>query len=167
MSIGNINTFLSVVNRTTGFLFSNRYRVTLNKLSGENISTFCSRVELPGIDFAQSDFDIGGKVVHTPNKVVMSDLQLTFYNTGAELKEFYQFCDNNIYMHNTHSIGYYDDIAMDIIINEYNNRDTLVMTRQYIKCILKSISPMTLDYSEATEIQKFSVTFSCGGYNIK
>lgn len=167
MSNENINLFISEVNKSTGFLPGNRYKVIMNKLSSSNFTFFCSKVDLPGIDYAQVDFDIGGKMVHTPNKLSIGDLQLTFYNTGTELKSIYKYCDENIYIKNTHAIGYYDDIAIEITIYEYNRAGTLIITRVYEKCILKSISPLTLSYNESNEVQSFTIGFSCGGIQIK
>ena len=160
---GSLSDFTAALSRTTGFLFGNRYRVVINKISGNTFDVFCSRVELPSLDYTPVDFDIGGKIVHTPNKLALGDLQLTFYNTGDEIKKFYEFCDSNIYIRNSHSIGYYDDTAMEITVYEYNFTNEAKVTRKFEKCILKSISPLTLSYNEATEVQSFTVGFTCAG----
>lgn len=163
--MSNINTFKSAVAGTTGFLLGNRYKVTLSKLNSGNMSLFCSKVDLPSVDYAQVDLDIGGKLIHIPNKMSLGDLQMTFYNTGTELKSVYNFCSGSIYM-SSHAIGYYDDIAMDIQILEYNIANSIVMTRNYSDCILKSISPISLAYAEATEVQQFTISFSCAGMTV-
>ena len=165
MAFENISNFISEVNKSSGFLLGNRYRVVINKLNSTNFSLFCSKVDLPGIDYVQADFDIGGKMLHTPSKVSLGDLQLTFYNTGKELKAFHQYCDNNVYNYNTHAVGYYDDIAMEILVYEYNRLGQLVVKREYSKCIIKSISSLSLSYNETTEVQSFTIGFSCA--NIK
>lgn len=165
--MSNINTFIKAVNNSTGFLLGNRYQVTMSKLNGINMSLFCSKVDLPSIDYAQVDLDIGGKLVHVPNKLSLGDLQLTFYNTGAELKAIHNYCDASIFIKNTHAIGYYDDIAMDIQVLEYNHKNNLIISRQYANCILKSISPITLSYNEATEVQSFTIGFTCESITVK
>lgn len=166
MNVENISNFISAVNRSSGFLPGNRYRVVINKLNSANFSLFCSKVDLPGIDYVQADFDIGGKMLHTPSKVSLGDLQLTFYNTGKELKAFYQYCDNNVYNNNTHAVGYYDDVAMNISVYEYNRHGSLIITREYSKCIIKSISPLSLSYNESTEVQNFTIGFSCSNVKV-
>lgn len=165
--MSNINTFITAVNNSSGFLLGNRYQVTMSKLNGTNMSLFCSKVDLPSIDYVQVDLDIGGKLVHIPIKLSVGELQLTFYNTGAELKTIHNYCDTNIYIKNTHSIGYYDDIAMDIQVIEFNNKNDIVITRQFSKCILKSISPISLSYNEATEVQSFTIGFTCESITVK
>lgn len=164
--IGSLSEFTSELSRSSGFLFGNRYRVSMNKINGNNFTLFCSKVDLPSIDYSLVDFDIGGKIVHTPNKFALGELQLTFYNTGRELKRFHEYCDSSLYIKNTHSIGYYDDIAMDITIFEYNIKNEIAITREFSKCILKSISPLTLSYNEATEVQSFTVGFTCTSMHV-
>lgn len=164
--MANINTFISVLKNSSGFLFSNRYKVTMSKLNNESFSYFCSKVDLPSIDYVQVDLDIGGKLIHVPNKLSLGDLNLTFYNTGNELKRIHSFCDSNVYVKSTHAVGYYDDIAMDISIIEYNNANTAVLTRTYQDCIIKSVSAISLSYAEATEVQQFTVGFSCGSVTV-
>lgn len=158
-----IEHFKSAVANTTGFLTGNRYKVTLSKLNSGNLSLFCNKVDLPSIDYTQVDLDIGGKLVHVPSKYALGDIQLTFYNTGPELLAIYNFCNANVYMPN-HAIGYYDDIAMDIQVVEYNTADTVILTRKFRSCILKSVSTISLAYAESTEVQQFTISFSCGSY---
>lgn len=164
--MANINTFISVLKKSSGFLFGNRYKVTMSKLNDESLSYFCSKVDLPSIDYVQVDLDIGGKLIHIPNKMSLGDLNLTFYNTGSELKRIHSFCDSNVYAKSTHAVGYYDDIAMDITVNEYNNANSIILTRTYQDCIIKSISPISLTYAEATEVQQFTIGFSCGSVTV-
>lgn len=164
--MANINTFLSVLKNSSGFLLSNRYKVTMSKLNDQSLSYFCSKIDLPSIDYAQVDLDIGGKLIHIPSKLSLGDLNLTFYNTGAELKRIHSFCDSNVYMKTSHAVGYYDDVAMDIMIIEYNAANSAVLTRQYQDCIIKSVSPISLAYAEATEVQQFTVGFSCGSVSV-
>lgn len=164
-TIGSLSTFLTTLN-SSAFLFSNRYQVTLSGISSTNLTTFCCKVDLPSVDYTQVDLDLGGRVVGVPSKMALGDLQLTFYNTGTELKAIHSFCDSKLYVSSTHSVGYYDDVKMDITVVEYDRANTTVLTRKFTSCILKSITPLTLSYAEATEIQQFTIVFSCGAYTV-
>lgn len=164
--MANVNTFISVLKKSSGLLFGNRYKVTMSKLNNDTLSYFCSKVDLPSVDYVQVDLDIGGKLIHIPNKMSLGDLNLTFYNTGSELKKFYSFCDSNVYAKSTHSVGYYDDIAMDISVIEYNTANSVAATYTYQDCIIKSISSISLTYAEATEVQQFTIGFSCGSVTV-
>lgn len=164
----NINSFISALGSMGSLLTGNRYKVTMEKLQGENFVYLCNKVDLPSIDYTQVDLDVGGKVVHVPSKFSLGDLQMTFYNTGAELKKFHEFCDSKMFAYTsspaTHAVGYYDEVCMNIQVAEYDIKNTQVVTHIFGKCILKSISQLSLSYAPVSDFQQFTISFSCSSY---
>ena len=157
-----IDRFQQTVKKSGGFLFSNRYRIDITQLRGESYSAFANRVELPGIDFVQTDFDACGKILHTPSKFSIGDLQVTFFNSGKEYHGVLLLF-SKIFNARTRAFGYFKDIVSNITVTQFSRTNEPVLQMTYLLCSLKSISGLALNYAEATEPQTFTVTFSCGG----
>lgn len=162
----NITNFISQLKSSKPFLLGNRYKVVMSKMSGTNFVYYCNKVVLPSIEFTQLDIDVGGHTIHAPHKMSLGNLELTFFNTGTELKKFHEWCDTNMYVHKTHAIGYYDDVKMTIKVTEYNMANEVAMTRTYTGCILTSLSAVNLSYYQASAIQEFTVGFTCSDVEI-
>lgn len=156
-----VSLFQNTVKTSGGFLYGNKYKVMIGNNTDMNIILFACKIDIPSIDYAQTDIDIGGNIISTPMKYSKGDIIITFYNTGDELTKFRDYCDKNIFTHNNHSFGYYDDIVMDISVYEYNIKGEPRILHQFQKCMLKSISGLNYSYAESTEVQTFSISFSC------
>lgn len=162
----NINSFKSQLSSSCCLLLGNRYKVVMNKITGDNFIYYCNKVTLPSIEFTQLDLDTGGHVIHVPHKMTLGNLELTFFNTGAELTKFHQWCDQNMYIHDTHAIGYYDDVKMNIAVMEYNIANKLAISRTFTGCILTSISAVNLTYESASALQEFTIGFTCSSISV-
>ena len=122
----------------------------------------CESISFPGrnIDTAE-DTNIYGPVRQIAQGYSYADLTAVFRcSSDYREKLFFETWQRLAYNPQTWSMGYYDDYTGGIQIFQLDQKDKRRYGVELVECFPKTVTEQSLSATQATEVQKISVSFS-------
>ena len=167
-AFGVLNNFLSEFHDKNGYALPSRYEVMVyppsmhpNPSAAKNVSIRVEGIDMPGRALNTSpDSNRYGIQPEIVDGITFAGTIGLTIQTSSDLEErtFFQSWQELAWNRSTWNVGYYKDYVgtMEIYILDINN------IRRYgvkiIDCFPKEIGPVTLSYTQATEIIKTAIT---------
>lgn len=126
-----------------------------------DVSILCDSVTMPGRQISTTELANNMLSIKMPYNYINDDVNMQFHITNDHyMKKFFENWTNKIFDKNTMTMKYRSTFAVDIIIQQLDQRDVPVYT-----CVLKNAYPTTIasyEMGNASEntFQKLSVTFT-------
>lgn len=151
----NVNDLVSNI-RSKGYLKTSKFDV---KIPGNSDLTLrCVAASLPGMNINTTDLKLYGgmPVLKVPNARSYNDVRLTFLmQSDASDRYYFENWMNRISNFSNNTIGYYDDIAQDILVTVYDETKPIPQTAAVSSGLAGQIGPPTV------------TTYDGNGYKVK
>ena len=122
----------------------------------------CEAISFPGRNLDTSpDTNIYGPTREIVQGYTYADVNATF-KCSSDMREklFFETWQRLAYNPQTWSMGYYDDYSGGIQIFQLDQKDRRRYGVELIECFPKTVAEQNLSYTQASDAQKISVTFS-------
>jgi hypothetical protein len=120
-----LNEFKSNIEKL-GTVHQNRFDVEIPGPYFKDLALRCESVNIPGIQILTTDFKLfgGQPIVKIPNARSNDEVQMTFLASGdMRDKYFFEEWLHKISDFETNNVAYYKDVAKDILITVYNEKE--------------------------------------------
>ena len=180
-AFGVLNELLGLIRSADGIAKSARYEVlffppsggsqnpfasVINQMRGDGtareVSLKCEQISMPGrnIDTAP-DTNIYGPEREIAQGWSFADIDATFQlSSDQKEKNFFDTWQRLSFNPDTWSMGYYDDYTGGIQIFQLDQEDKRRYGVELVECFPKAVTEQSLSATQATDVQKISVSFS-------
>ena len=132
--------------------------------SGSSVSSYalavmCQSVALPGLSISTQDMVAQNYVRKLPFDRTYSDFDCTFISSRNMIEKKALDTWATIILNDDHTIAYFDDYVVDILIEVMDETDRPVYEYKLTECYPFSINPLSLDRAGTNQYQVFSASF--------
>lgn len=135
-------------------------RVGSSSLSSYALAVMCQTVTLPGITVSAQEMNAQSVSRQMPFDKKYSDFECTFISSGSMIEKKVFDTWFGCIFNEDHTVAYYDDYVVDILIEVMNESDYVVYSYKVTECYPSIVNPLTLDRSTTNQYQTFNVSFN-------
>lgn len=165
-----------------GTVKQNRFEVSFLNRPGswpdaqKDLTLRCESLNIPGSQILTTDYKLygGQPVTKIPNGRTVDEVQMTFLTTG-NMRDKYYFDEwvHDIADHENNNIAYYNDVAIDIRIDIFNEQysagatgaltaDILpIYSIKMVKAIPTRVEAIQVSWADVDQLLRYTVNFSC------
>lgn len=161
----NTEKLLSTINSRGGLISLNRYSVTFGNISsvisGDDLSTLCLSVILPGINLNGKDYQTVRNAYRVPSGYSLSEVRMVFRATkDMSVRKFFESWMELCVNRETYRIGYESDYASNIEIAVRDKENESAYHIKLLSAWPQQITDVTLSDDNPNEFMTIEVSFA-------
>lgn len=140
------------------------FNETANKLFSPSVGSYAlsimaQAVTLPGTTVNTQDMVHQNSTRKMPFDKSYSDFECTFMSSGNMIERKVFDAWIGAIFNKDHTVAYFDDYVVDILVEVLNEADQVVYTYKLIEAYPSAVNPLTLDRSVVNQYQTFAASF--------
>ena len=130
-----------------------------------DISILCKKTNLPARTIATFEDQRARQLNNYPQTFIDEEVSMTFHLTNDYyIKNMFETWMSSIFDTELYRVGFKEDYAVDVVIQQLNQKNIPVYGVKLEKCFPKGISSVELDNNSENTMQEITVTWAYDKY---